>query len=158
MHRESRERKAKSPSFQKAANEIRAASTLKKCRLDFNSWFNLWHTHNDWKGQANASLPLRRLQLSKLLALQNFLRSKVRHRGAEVQVFVWVYEKDPGSDAVYMHSANPYNTPFPHEPPVEKWLNEVPRLLQGVVGLDNYRIGRTFYAGQGHAYYLERRP
>ena len=85
--------------------------------LDFSggqkSWFDLWHTHVDWKGQGNDSWEARLPYLKELVRVFNELKSKLKQYPKDYQLWMLIDEQDSGEDAVYIHSPNPNEENFP---------------------------------------------
>ena len=53
------------------------ASNFVHENLDFDSWFDLWHTHIDWKGYGNLSWKHRKSHLESLFLLLKTLETKL---------------------------------------------------------------------------------
>ncbi|MBI4855121.1 MAG: hypothetical protein HY818_00020 [Acetobacterium woodii] len=81
--------------------------------LDFKSWFDMWHTHPDWRGYGNISWKHRHQHLKALVRRFNYLKGKISEKADEFQVFMMVDINDSGQDAVFIHTANPNEENFP---------------------------------------------
>lgn len=77
------------------------------------AWWDLWHTHVDWRGRGNGSWSCRLDYLHLLAAWY----AKISAWGAATkrpfQSWIALHEEDAGQDAVYLHTPNPHGTPFP---------------------------------------------
>ena len=81
--------------------------------LDFQSWFDMWHTHPDWRGYGNISWKHRHQHLKALVRWFNYLKEKISEKTEEFQIFMMVDINDSGQDAVFIHTANPNIENFP---------------------------------------------
>jgi hypothetical protein len=106
---------------------------------DYAGWFDLWHLHLDWKAKGNRSGEDRAAVAKFTYMLLNHAESLAH--GRAIQVFATICE-DTGDNAVYLHSANPHGTPFPHAFGEIEWDVLGPPELHGVVDLNRYVIGR----------------
>ncbi len=100
-----------------------------KVDLDRKKWCDLWHVHFDWKSFGNLGPIHRRKHLAAVC--QAFRRAQVELalQPTPFQVFLCVYKKDCGSDAVYVHTQNPNGTEFPISFNEYKLLSKAPPLL-----------------------------
>lgn len=110
-----------------------------------SDFFDLWHTHIDWRGRGNRSLPDRmhvaELTYRLLLDLETFARS----RPFPVQCWATLSE-DTGSNGVYLHSANPNGTPFPYEFDGIEWEAPPPPETASIDYAATHKVGRLRYA------------
>lgn len=81
--------------------------------LDFQSWFDMWHTHTDWRGYGNISWKHRHQHLKALVRRFNFLKNKISEKSEEFQIFIMVDINDSSQDAVFIHTGNPNEENFP---------------------------------------------
>ena len=82
--------------------------------IDFDSWFNLWHTHIDWKGIGNINWKHRKNHLEILFKYFEYLKVKLKSRKEPFQLFGLIDLNDSSNDAIYIHSENPYDVKFPY--------------------------------------------
>ena len=104
------------------------------------SWFDLWHTHLDWKSKAGRA----RTQVSQLtykIRLQ--AEELATTRSESIQLWATVCE-DTGNNAIYVHSQNPNGTPYPYPFDGVKWDVPAPPELQGIVR-NTHEIGCARY-------------
>jgi len=107
---------------------------------DIFGWFNYWHTHIDWKSRCNR-LPETRALVARLTYRLLLVAEKhFAPRQEPFQLFADIDNGDTGSNAVYVHTANPYS-PYPCELEVE-WGAATPSELAGVMDLAAYEIGQ----------------
>ncbi|WP_457393402.1 hypothetical protein [Roseateles sp. P5_E1] len=104
-------------------------------------WCDYSHQHFDWDGLGNKSWLDRRRHLAVLL--HAFRRAQVELTSFEdaYQVFASVKPADSASDAVYVHTPNPNQTPYPMTPLGEEVLS-LPPLLASRIDLSRYRVFR----------------
>lgn len=107
-----------------------------------SDFFDLWHTHIDWRGRGNRSLPdrMRVAELTYRLLLD--LNAFARSRPFPVQCWATLCE-DTGSNAVFLHSANPNGAPFPYDFDGTQWDVEPPPEAASIAPKVPYRIGRV---------------
>jgi len=125
-------------------------------RLDVHGWFDLRHTHIDWKSIGNRHMETRAEVARQTYAL---LRHAERHflaRTAALQIFATICE-DTGSNAVYVHSANPNGTPFPQAFPGADWNVALPPELEGIVESAVYEAGEIHFRAEKQ-YIIRLRP
>lgn len=84
-------------------------------RLDFNEWFDFWHTHNDWDGKGNESWEKRQEHLTNLFKLFEVLITELKKKklNHEFQIFCYILPEDSAQDGVYIHTKNPNHDNFP---------------------------------------------
>ena len=96
--------------------------------LDMNSWFNFWHTHEDWDGKGNRCTENRASAAALGYQLLMTAEELSCHRGADVQCWATFCE-DTRNNAIYIHSDNPANSPFPYDFPDCQWAVSKPDYL-----------------------------
>ncbi|MGD8456749.1 MAG: hypothetical protein PVF83_10215 [Anaerolineales bacterium] len=84
-----------------------------KDNLDFSSWFDLWHTHVDWKSEGQDNWSVRKQFLVKLFALYEILNQKMIQHNRIYQSFCIIDLEDSGQDSVYIHTENPNCDNYP---------------------------------------------
>jgi len=119
---------------------------------DYSSWFNLWHTHPDWKSRGNRSLEDRAAVAAITCELLGRAEQLGAHRQDSLQVFAMICE-DTGSNAIYLHSENPYGIPFPYQFENTEWNVACPPELAGLVDPSSYQVGKT----QANDYVIRKR-
>jgi hypothetical protein len=83
-------------------------------KLDSPSQFDLWHIHLDFFGLGKNSLKVRREHIKAHVALYHRLMKQLEDYAYPYQVWICIYEDEPISDAVYIHSPS-NNDYFPHQ-------------------------------------------
>jgi len=121
-----------------------------------DSWFDLWHCHVDWEGDGNLSRLYRQVQLWALFRTMRKFQHITQHDRHRYQIFACVHEKDSGGDAVYIHTENPNETPFPYVLKVDVWLQKCPFWLSRYISLEHYDIGES-YNGEEKYYFIQRK-
>ncbi len=116
-------------------------------RLDTSSWFDLWHTHPDWKSKGNR-FPENRAIVAKITyQLLIYAECLFQSRSQPVQIFASICE-DTGNNAVYIHSENPNGTPFPYEFSDTVWDVPEPLELFGIVDNQIHQIGLQKFSNE----------
>jgi hypothetical protein len=114
-------------------------------RLDYSTWFDLWHTHLDWRSKGNRFPELRKsVAVITYRALVHAERLALTAK-QPIQVFGTVCE-DTGSNAVYLHTPNPNSTPYPFGFPNVVWAVPLPPELHGVVDLKAHEVGKLIHS------------
>lgn len=131
----------------------RAMSALEN--LDFSSWLDLWHVHPDWKSRGNRYPETREMVAQATYALLRRAEELAAPRGDSLQVFAMICS-DIGSSAVYLHSANPNGTAFPHEFVGLEW-GVVPDELRNFVDASTHELGMMVQA-DGVDILIRRKP
>lgn len=118
-----------------------------KIDLPDKKWCNYWHIHVDSDSRGTRSRSEHRKHIRPLMLA--FARAKIELKGEAQasQVFACIYPSDPGSDALYIHTPNPYGT-FPASFDDCRFTDTCPPLLMGVVDMMQYRIGISGYGSR----------
>jgi len=117
---------------------------------DIFGWFDLWHSHIDWKSKCNRFSETRAIAARMTYKLLLATEIHFAPRREPIQIFALICE-DTGSNAVYVHTSNPNGTPYPCELIVD-WGVEAPAELVDVVDHSIHEIGK---APSGH--FIRRR-
>jgi hypothetical protein len=104
-------------------------------------WCDYSHQHFDWDGLGNRSWFDRRRHLAALLHAFRRAQVELMHFCEPHQVFASVTPSDSANDAVYVHTPNPNQTPFPMVPYGER-VSSLPPLLAGRIDMARYRVFR----------------
>lgn len=81
---------------------------------DFSSWFDFWHTHPDWKGKGNKNSETKIWITNITYELLKFTEELTESESNRLQVWATICE-NTGTNAIYVHSKNPNETPFPFD-------------------------------------------
>lgn len=95
---------------------LQTKNDFEKSNLNFSdpkAWFDLWHTHFDWKGYGNNSFKRRKPHLDKLFRHFDLLVDETQNLKTDFQLYVVLLDFDSYSDALYLHTPNPNNSQFP---------------------------------------------
>lgn len=76
-------------------------------------WFDLWHTHFDWKGYGNNSFKRRKPHLDKLFRHFDILEEKAKSLQTEFQIWATLLDFESYDDALFLHTPNPNQGNFP---------------------------------------------
>ena len=115
--------------------------------LDFNSWFDLWHTHPDWESRGNRYPEDRAIVAASTYQLLRYAEKLAVRSAREIQIFATVC-CNTGDNAVYLHTNNPNGVAFPHVFPGLIWGVPLPPELNGVVEEETYEVGSESYEGK----------
>jgi hypothetical protein len=110
-------------------------------------WYDLWHTHLDWRGEGNHEWGGRRAFLRDLFGLFDQIELRVRGWSKPAQVWVVVEESDSSQDAVYLHTPNPNRDNFPYTFEGVVWGTELPEWLREFVDPQRHEAGRGVFSG-----------
>lgn len=118
-------------------------------------WFDLWHTHPDWRSKGNRFPKNRKAVAAITYRLLLRAEELAATRKEPIQVFAILCE-DTGSNAVYLHTPNPNGTPFPCELEATDWgLKELPN-LGSLVDTNTHEIGKSQHE-DGTDYIIRKR-
>lgn len=112
-----------------------------------SSWYDLWHTHVDWRSEGDRSPKKRQVFLQVLFTLFRRLASQARQRTA-CQVWLLVYPANSGQDAVFVHTPNPNHDNFPFSFEHVTWSITVPSLLAHWIDLEEEEVGESRFEGE----------
>lgn len=77
-------------------------------------WFDLWHTHVDWRGEGNPRPDIRRECIRALFTAWAQVEAMAARRVGPWQSWLVFNAADSGQDAVYLHTPNPNRDNFPY--------------------------------------------
>ncbi|MDR2710797.1 MAG: hypothetical protein LBB65_05655 [Burkholderiales bacterium] len=110
--------------------------------LDIFSCFDLWHTHIDWESRGNRPAQARALVARMTYDLLLVTEARFAPRKKPFQIFAFIKGEDTGGNAVFVHTPNPNNNPYPCELVVD-WDVAAPAELADVVDHSIYEIGKS---------------
>ena len=119
------------------AQRERALFTLLET-LDWEEWFDLWHCHIDLECKAGRVREWIDQATYRLLRRAEALSAT---RQGRVQVFA-ILSENTGDSALYVHTENPQQTPFPVEFQDVDWEVEPPPHLAGMIE-SHHQVGRA---------------
>ena len=131
-------RDTKSPSTEYYARLLRASRSY-RVNLARKGWCCYDHEHFDWEGLGDRSWRDRRRHLSALLRAFRAAQKELRGYPLDYQLFITVAPNKSASDAIFIHTPNPNNTPFPMEPEGELTTN-LPHLIANKIDSSRYAI------------------
>lgn len=120
------------------------------CTLDhvnFQSWFDLWHTHIDWKSKGNRYLEQRRRAATLTYDAFLYALERAETRVEPIQVWAQFFE-NTGDNAVYVHTKNPNGTRFPFEFDETEWRVSTPSDLEHISLAPQLELGKMTYQGE----------
>ena len=106
--------------------------------LPQRQWCNLWHQHFDGKGFGDLNWVHRRRHITVLLKALNRARRELQATKQPHQLFAIVHPQDSSSDAIYVHTPNPYSE-FPSAISGSE-IHTLPPLLAGRVDQSIYEV------------------
>ncbi|HUQ02473.1 MAG TPA: hypothetical protein VM261_08260 [Kofleriaceae bacterium] len=83
-----------------------------------DAWWDLWHYHADWPGWGNLRWRYRVEHLRALARVFQTIADARARFATPFQLWILVSGDDAGEDAVYLHTPNANETPFPFAPPL----------------------------------------
>ncbi|WNC67362.1 hypothetical protein RI845_12630 [Thalassotalea nanhaiensis] len=123
-------------------------------KLDFNEWFDLWHTHPDWDGKGN-SRPENRQRASTLtIQLLQKVEDLSGNSKKTIQCFAIVCE-DTMENSVYIHSENPNGSQFPFLFEDVNWSQKVDE-LESIINKELYEYG-VFNKDDSQTYFIRKK-
>ena len=81
--------------------------------IDLNSWFDLWHTHVDWKSKGNRYPETRHDAAVLTYTVLKLAEQNAIKRIEPIQVWA-IFCDNTGDNAIYYHTPNANGTPFPY--------------------------------------------
>ena len=110
----------------------------------YDGWFDYWHTHPDFYSKGNrypeSHSAVGNLTYRLLLHIDSLLKA----RNTPYQTWATICE-DTGNNAIYLHTPNPNDTPFPHLFDGAVWsIADVPG-INLAVDHKCYEIGKIQY-------------
>lgn len=119
-------------------------------------WFDLWHTHVDWRGEGNEQPEVRRRCARVLFDAWEQLQMRAAGRPGLWQSWLVFDTTDAGQDAVYLHTPNPNRDNFAYRFEGVTWGAVPPTWLAEFLTGD-FEIGRSEYGGV-ELYWVRRKP
>ncbi|MDA1477480.1 hypothetical protein [Bacillus changyiensis] len=120
--------------------------------IDNESWFNFSHTHLDFYAVGEHTIKIRREHIKAHIALYDVILKQLETFGKPYQSWICIHKNDPGLDAVYIHSPNPYNNCFPYKNEELNWACEIPKTFKDLIDLDKFNFS---YYEFGEVYYIQ---
>jgi hypothetical protein len=119
-------------------------------------WFDLWHTHVDWRGEGNEQPEVRRQCARALFGALKRVAALVASQSGQWQSWLVFDVEDAGQDAVYLHTPNPNRDNFLYRFEGVTWGAIPPTWLAEFV-TDEMEVGRSVYDGT-ELYWIRYRP
>ncbi|APT47949.1 hypothetical protein [Bacillus safensis] len=123
-------------------------------KLDRGSWFYFWHTHLDFFGVGENSLKIRREHIKAHIALYHRLLKQLESFEKPYQTWICIHEHDPGLDAVYVHTPNPYDSYFPHKVEELERNCKLPHTFKDLIDLHQFDVSYD-QSECGEVYYIQ---
>ncbi|MCZ2738136.1 hypothetical protein [Bacillus safensis] len=122
--------------------------------LDHDSWFSFSHTHLDFFGVGENSLKIRREHIKAHIALYHRLLKQLEGFEKPYQTLICIHENDPGLDAVYVHTPNPYDSYFPHKVEGLERNCKLPHTFKDLIDLHQFDVSYD-QSECGEVYYIQ---
>ena len=106
-------------------------------------WFDMWHTHADWRGDGNRGARHRRLHLEAGFTIFERYLVEAAEIGGPMQVFMTVDALDSSQDAVWVHTPHPDRDIFPYTFPGVRWNVAPPVILREFLRGRPWQLGRS---------------
>jgi hypothetical protein len=111
------------------------------------AWYDLWHTHLDWKGEGNASDSARALYLQALFSIFEKAISQTRNWETPSNIWVLFVPEHSEEDSLYVHTPNPNRgSSFPYGFEGVSWGVEAPPAIRPFLNAA-YEVGVSHYDG-----------
>lgn len=107
-----------------------------------SGWFDMWHTHPDWRGDGNRGARHRRLHLRAGFTIFERYLAEAAELGVPMQVFMTIDALDSSQDAVWVHTPNPNRDNFPYAFGGVDWNVKPPVILR------EFLLGRPWQLGR----------
>lgn len=120
--------------------KLRVRASRFRVDLPRKQWCDLWHTHFDWDGFGNLGHVHRRKHINALLTALRRARVELGSQNKPYQLFAAIYLKSSADDALYVHTENPNNTPFPQDFEGAFPVQSLPPLLSSAIDPRHYKI------------------
>jgi len=127
-------------------NRLQADLARHMARFSGDGWFDLWHMHVDWRGEANESPEKRRIELEVLFGLFRDLRQQMAARN-DFQVWLVIEAGDASQDAVYLHTPNPNHDNFPNAFAGVAWGIPIPAWIADLLDAEHEIFGESTFQG-----------
>jgi hypothetical protein len=118
--------------------------------VDRDTNCELWHWHPDFKGWSARSGKARRAHLRVLFVAFERLLAQAMASGRGAQVFVGVKQHDSSGDALYFHTPNSGDTPFPYAFDRFAFGGQIPGWLVSCVDQSRFEVGSGRIDGEWH--------
>lgn len=120
--------------------KMRDRSVKSFARLNPDSWFDYWHYHVDWRGKANSKAENRQSSLELGYEILQMACGFASRSKGPIQVW-WQIQEHSSEDAIYLHSPNTNETPFPYRFDGFLWGDCSNEKLSKIVNLSQFKIG-----------------
>ena len=111
-------------------------------RKDQKKWCDFYHAHFDWDGKGNEDRTQRVRHLNALFRALRRAEAELRNYALPFQLFAYVDLRDSASDALYIHTPNPNQSPFPIPIDEISFPAHVPAIIGARMDFTKYEIRR----------------
>lgn len=118
-------------------------------------WYDMWHTHPDWRGDGNRGGRHRRRHLEAGFIMSERALRQAAATGRPMQVFMSIMVRDAAQDAVWVHTPNPNRDNFPFTFPDVQWDVPPPPILRDLLAGRPWQLGRL--PGSPGVYWIRER-
>ncbi len=120
---------------------------------DTTSWFDMLHEHLDGYG-FSSRVRYRRKHIMCYIQLLRQLKEIDITTSKPFQTFIFVDPFDSTDDAAFLHTPNPNGDNYPFNNSDIEWIDNVPKLLDRLVNLDEFEIGQIKQDGGKTSYFI----
>lgn len=110
--------------------------------LDFEDWFDFWHTHPDWNFKGNRDNEMKSWVNSITYKVLNEIELHAKEQRNRVQIWATICE-DTGNNAVFIHSKNPNGTQYPYDFSDVQWDIDTPEEIKDIVNHSEHEVGKS---------------
>lgn len=125
-------------------------------RIDAAGWYDMWHTHPDWRGDGNRSGRDHRRHLAAGFTVLRTLLRQASESGRPMQAFMTIDPMNSAFDAVHVHTPNPNRDSYPFGFPDVTWDIPAPAILRDFLTEPEWQLGRR--GERPVMYYVRPRP
>jgi hypothetical protein len=115
--------------------------------VNFDSWFDLWHTHIDWNSKGNRFLEQRRRAAALTYDAYQYALARAKARTEPIQVWAQFCE-NTGDNAVYVHTPNRNGTRFPYVFEDTVWGVAAPPELEHITLAPGFELGKMQFQSE----------
>lgn len=108
--------------------------------LDPTSWFDYWHCHVDWEGKGNKRPENREATIALGLEIFEMVEEFKQRVEGPIQSWWFIHEQSY-EDAIYLHSPNENDTPYPYDFKGVQWGATASDYLNGLLSNSKYKVG-----------------
>jgi hypothetical protein len=123
--------------------------------LSEDCWYDMWHTHIDWRGYSEISWKHHRLHIKILLEMFNKALNQLENYSKPYQIFIFIDFNNGSSDAIYFHTPSPQNK-FPMKIDEIEWGIKPPIEFVDLIDLEKFQVGRLIKVDEKNYFIISK--